>query len=120
MTRTTGIGWEKLWSVLLLGIIICISRVKIYKEGVRLRTKKKLDLKPIEINTPRANRWRKLIRLAKLPIIKQLYKRIAYPDGFETQTGTPIPVNVSLGTYRIKYYRLKSQNTSLKKQGLYL
>ena len=61
-----------------------------------MKKKKKLDLKPIEINTPRANRWRRLIKLAKLPIIKQIYRKIAYPDGLDTQTGSPIPINVSI------------------------
>ncbi len=46
-----------------------------------MKKKKKLDLRPIEIDTPRANKLRYLIKLAKLPIIKQIYKRIAYPDG---------------------------------------
>jgi len=58
--------------------------------------KKKRDRRPIEIDTPRANRWRRLIKLAKYPPLKQLYKRLEYPDGFDNQTGTPIPINVSL------------------------
>ncbi|NVM54212.1 MAG: 4Fe-4S binding protein [Candidatus Helarchaeota archaeon] len=72
-----------------------LNRLKAFLTG----RKHKVDLKPIEINTPRARRWKILIRLAKLPIIKHIYKRYAFPDGFETQTGTPIPINVSLGTY---------------------
>ncbi|MFX0103208.1 MAG: DUF362 domain-containing protein [Candidatus Hodarchaeota archaeon] len=35
--------------------------------------------------------------LAKIPGLKQLYLKIAYPEGLETQTGSPIPINVSLG-----------------------
>jgi UDP-glucose 4-epimerase len=64
---------------------------------VKTRLKRRrLDLKPIEIDTPRANRWRRLIKLARLPIFKQLFRRTAYPDGLDSQTGTPIPINVSL------------------------
>jgi len=51
------------------------------------------------MNTPRANRMKRLSRLAKLPILKQIYMRKAYPDGLDTQTATAIPINVSLGTY---------------------
>ncbi len=51
------------------------------------------------MNTRWANKVKKRAKFGKLPIIKQLYKRSAYPDGVENQTASPIPVNVSLGTY---------------------
>ena len=51
------------------------------------------------MDTPKINRLKKLAKLGKLPIIRHIYKRHAYPDGIETQTGSPIPVNISLGTY---------------------
>ena len=66
------------------------------------KKRKKKDLKPIEMNTKRARRNKRLIRLAKLPIIKQIFKRMLYPDGLETQTATAIPINESLGTYENK------------------
>lgn len=58
--------------------------------------KQKKDLKPIEINTPKANRMKRLSRFRRLPVIKQIYMRRAYPDGLDNQTGSPIPINVSL------------------------
>ena len=64
-----------------------------------MKKKKKLDLKPIEMHTPRANKLKKLAKFGKLPIIKQIVRKRLYPDGLENQTGTPIPINVSLGTY---------------------
>ena len=51
------------------------------------------------MNTPRANKMKKLAKYAKLPIIKQILRKRLYPDGFENQTGSPIPINASLGTY---------------------
>jgi NAD-dependent dihydropyrimidine dehydrogenase PreA subunit len=41
-------------------------------------------------------KWRRWAKLGRLPIIKQLYHRREFPDGFENQTGSPIPINVSL------------------------
>jgi len=85
-----------------------------------MKNKKKLDLKPIEINTPRANKYKKLLKYAKLPIIKQLYRRIAYPDGLENQTGTPIPINVSLGTYEDQILPFIVTEYFIKKAGTIL
>ena len=51
------------------------------------------------MSTPWANRIKKLSKFANLPIIKQRVRKRYYPDGVENQTGTPIPINVSLGTY---------------------
>jgi len=85
---------------------------------VKTRLKRKrLDLKPIEIDTPRANRWRRFIKLARLPIFKQLLRRSAYPDGLENQTGTPIPINVSLNyedqilPYKVTEYFINKAGT---------
>ena len=89
-------------------------------KSVFKRRKNKLDLKPIEINTPRANRWKKLIRLAKIPILKQIYKRYAFPDGYETQTGSPIPINVSLGTYQDQVLPLIVTEYFIQKAGTIL
>jgi len=63
------------------------------------KKKKDEDLKPIEMDTPKANKLKKLSWITKLPIIKQIYRKIKYPDGIETQAGAAVPVNESLGTY---------------------
>lgn len=79
--------------------------------------RRRLDLKPIEIDTPRANRWRRFIKLARLPIFKQLFRRSVYPDGLEKQTGTPIPINVSLNyedqilPYKVTEYFINKAGT---------
>lgn len=54
------------------------------------------DLKPIEISTPRANRYKKMIKLSKIPIIKFMFKHLM---DTKNSNGSPIPINVSLGTY---------------------
>ncbi len=59
--------------------------------------RKKLDLTPIEMNTPRINKFKKLLELAKSdPVLKQRLLEEEFPDGTENQTGTAIPINVSL------------------------
>jgi len=54
------------------------------------------DLKPIEINTPRANRYKKFVKLSKIPVIKTIFNRLM---DTKNSNGSPIPINVSLGTY---------------------
>ncbi|MHA2298872.1 MAG: DUF362 domain-containing protein [Candidatus Hodarchaeales archaeon] len=78
------------------------------------------DLKPIEINTPRANRYKRLIRLSKIPVIKYFTKRY-----FDTKnsTGSAIPINnsltislnKSLGTYEDQVLPLKVTEHFIKK-----
>jgi ferredoxin len=59
--------------------------------------RKKLDLSPIEMNTPRINKMKEQLKLAKSdPILKQRLLEEEFPNGTENQTGTPIPINVSL------------------------
>ena len=59
--------------------------------------KKKLDLTPIEMNTPRINKMKEQLKLAKSdPILKQHLLEEEFPDGTENQAGTAIPINVSL------------------------
>ena len=72
---------------------------------------KKKNLKPKERHTPIALKSKKRLKYVKLPIIKQLYRRKAYPNGIETQTGSPIPVNVTLGDYedQILHYKVTEQ-----------
>ena len=61
-----------------------------------MKKKRKKDLKPIEINTPRANKMKWKSKLRRLPVIKQIHMRRTYPDGLDNQTGSAIPINVSL------------------------
>ena len=82
-----------------------------------MKSKRKLDLKPIEMDTPKANRLKKLAKIGRLPIIRYLYKRYAYPDGIETQTGSPIPVNISLGTYEDQILHHKVTEYFINKAG---
>lgn len=88
------------------------------RDQVKTRAKrKKLNLKPIEIDTPRTNRWRRLIKLARFPIIRQLFRRVAYPDGLENQTATAIPINISLNyedqilPYQVTKYFINKAST---------
>ena len=60
---------------------------------------KKKDLKPIEISTPRAQKMKKLARLTKIPILKQIIKKKRYPDGLDNQVASALPVNINVGTY---------------------
>jgi NAD-dependent dihydropyrimidine dehydrogenase PreA subunit len=64
-----------------------------------LKKKNKLDLKPIEMNTPWAQKRKKKAKYAKLPILKRRARKRRYPHGFDNETGSAIPVNLSLGTY---------------------
>lgn len=80
-------------------------------------SKKKLDLKPIERNTPKSRKIKKLYKLLKIPIIKQIYKKKHYPDGIETQTGSPIPVNISLGEYEDQILHHKVTEYFINKAG---
>ncbi|HUW91095.1 MAG TPA: 4Fe-4S binding protein [Candidatus Nanopelagicaceae bacterium] len=71
-----------------------------------------LDLKPIEIDTPRANRYKKLIRLSKIPGIKFILNR--WMD-IKNSNGSAIPINVSLGTYEDKILPLIVTEYFIKK-----
>ena len=85
-----------------------------------MKKKQKLDLKPIEMNTPRANRIKKLAKIAKLPIIKQLVRKRMFPDGIENQAGVAIPVNLSLGTYEDQIVPRKVAEYFIEKAGTIL
>jgi len=50
-----------------------------------MKKNRKIDLKPIAMNTPRANKMKRRSRLLKLPVIKQIYLKRAYLNGLETQ-----------------------------------
>ena len=85
-----------------------------------MKEKKKLDLKPIEIDTPRANQMREVLKLAKTsPKIKKMILEKTFPEGVE-QTGTPIPVNVSLGEYEDQILPFKVTEYFIKKAGAIL
>lgn len=79
---------------------------------------KKKDLKPIEMSVPRAQTMKKLAKLTKLPLLKQLYRKAQYPNGIETQAGAAIPMNLSVGSYedqvvprKITEYFINKTNT---------
>ncbi|MFX0082002.1 MAG: DUF362 domain-containing protein [Candidatus Hodarchaeota archaeon] len=82
-----------------------------------MRRNQKLDLKPIEMNTPWASKVKKLSKFAKLPIIKRIYRKRAHYDDFEKQTGSPIPVNLSLGTYEDQIVPRKVTEYFINKAG---
>jgi ferredoxin len=85
-----------------------------------LKKKKELNLKPIEINTPVANKMRELLKLTKTsPKLKEMYLKKAFPEGVE-QTGTPIPVNVSLGDYEDQILPFVVTEYFIKKAGTIL
>ena len=82
--------------------------------------KKEVDLTPIEMDTPRANKLKEIMKLAKVsPIIKEKILEHAYPEGVE-QTGTPIPVNVSLGEYEDQILPFIVTEYFIKKAGTIL
>ncbi len=77
----------------------------------------KEDLKPIEMDTKWANKVKKKSKYLKLPILKQLYRRREFPEGLENQTGSPIPINVSLGEMENEILHYKVTEYFIKKAG---
>jgi len=71
-----------------------------------------IDLKPIEIDTPRAKRYKKLIKLTKIPGIKFFAKRFF---DMKNSNGSPIPIDVCLGTYEEKVLPLIVTEHFIKK-----
>ncbi|MFW9880904.1 MAG: hypothetical protein ACFFG0_48200 [Candidatus Thorarchaeota archaeon] len=63
---------------------------------------------------------KKQAKYGKLLIIKQLCRRRAYPDGLENQTSSPIPNNVSLGTYEDQILPFIVTEYFIKKAGTIL
>jgi UDP-glucose 4-epimerase len=80
-------------------------------------SKSKKDLKPKERHTPIAMKTKKRMKYLKLPIIKQIYRWKVYPNGIETQTGSPIPVNVSVGEYEDQILHYKVTEHFINKAG---
>ncbi len=64
-----------------------------------------------------AEKAKKKSKYLKLPIIKQIHRKRHYPDGLESQTGTPIPVNISLGTYEDQILHYKVTEYFIQKAG---
>ncbi|MFW9865024.1 MAG: DUF362 domain-containing protein [Candidatus Thorarchaeota archaeon] len=85
-----------------------------------MKKKRKLDLKPIEMDTPWARKMKKKAKYAKLPIIKQKARKRRYPDGLDNQTGSAIPVNLSLGTYEDQIVPRKVVEHFISKAGTIL
>ena len=71
-----------------------------------------IDLRPFEIDTPRANRYKRFIKLTKIPVIKFFAKRFI---DMKNSNGSPIPINVSLGTYEDKVLPLIVTEHFIKK-----
>jgi UDP-glucose 4-epimerase len=69
------------------------------------------------MSTRWANKEKKKAKYRKLPIIKQRYRKKTYPDGLESQTGTPIPVNVEVGTYEDQVLHHKVTEYFINKAG---
>ncbi len=76
------------------------------------KTNTSKDLRPIEAHTKLMNRYKKVIRLSKVPGIKYFFKRIFGP---KTSTGSPIPINISLGTYENQVLPLAVTEHFIKK-----
>ena len=84
------------------------------------KKKKKLNLHPIEMSTPRAEKLKKYTKLVKFPLVSYLYKKKAYPNGLDGQTGSPIPINLSLGTYEDQIVPRKVAEYFIEKAGTIL
>ena len=69
------------------------------------------------MDTPRARKVKKLGKIGKIPIIKQMVMKRQFPDGIETQTGSPIPVNVSMGEYEDQILHYKVTEYFINKAG---
>ena len=78
---------------------------------------KKKDLKPIERNTPKFQKLKKVAWLTKLPIFKQLYRKKTLPDGFDSQAGQYVPVNLKVGDYETQKVPLKLIDHFIEKAG---
>ncbi|MHA2051288.1 MAG: DUF362 domain-containing protein [Promethearchaeota archaeon] len=85
-----------------------------------MKKKQKVDLKPIEMSTPWANKVKKKAKFGKLPIIKQKLRKKMYPNGLESQTGSAIPVNLSVGTYEDQIVPRKVAEYFIEKAGTIL
>ena len=91
-----------------------------FKEGDYLKKKRKLDLKPIEMDTPWARIVKEKAKSGKHPIKNRKLKKKMYPDGIENQTGSAIPVNLSLGTYEDQIIPRKVAEYFIQKAGTIL
>ena len=67
-----------------------------------------------------AKKAKKKAKYAKLPIIKRKVRKRRYPDGFKNQTGSAIPVNLSLGTYEDQIVPRKVVEHFINKAGTIL
>ncbi|MFW9952412.1 MAG: hypothetical protein ACFFKA_20020, partial [Candidatus Thorarchaeota archaeon] len=77
----------------------------------------KKDLKPIERDTPRFRKAKRLGWIIRLPIFKQLYRKKHLPDGFDNQAGQIIPVNLQVGNYQTEAIPLKLIDHFIDKAG---
>jgi UDP-glucose 4-epimerase len=80
----------------------------------------KKDLKPIEMNTRWANKAKKQYKKSRLPILRQRHKKEHYPNGFGTQSASPIPVNVNVGSMESEILHHKVTEHFINKAGTIL
>ena len=78
---------------------------------------KKEDLKPIERNTPKFQKVKKLGWLTRLPILKQKFRKKEYPRGFDVDAAQIIPVNLRVGDYENEVISLKLMDHFIEKAG---
>jgi UDP-glucose 4-epimerase len=78
---------------------------------------KKKDLKPIERNTERFLKAKKLGWLTRLPILKQLHRKKHAPRGFDVEAAQPIPVNLRVGEYESETIPIKLMDYFIEKAG---
>ncbi|MCP4764607.1 MAG: 4Fe-4S dicluster domain-containing protein, partial [archaeon] len=77
----------------------------------------KKDLKPIERSTPVFLKVKKFGWLTKLPILKQKFRKLAYPRGFDVQAAQIIPVNLNVGEYENNVIPIKLMDYFIEKAG---
>jgi UDP-glucose 4-epimerase len=78
---------------------------------------KKKDLKPIERNTPKFIKAKRLGWLKRLPIVKQINRKKRHPRGFDVEKGQYVPVNLRVGDYESEVIPLKLMDHFIDKAG---
>ena len=81
------------------------------------KTLTKKDLKPIERDTPKFRKAKRLGWLTKLPILKQIYRKKHHPRGYDVQAAQIIPMNLQIGDYESEVIPLKLMDHFIDKAG---
>jgi len=77
----------------------------------------KSDLKPIERNSPLMRKAKRYGWLTRLPIIKQVFKKIYHPRGYDVEAAQIIPMNLKVGDYESEVIPLKLMDYFIDKAG---